>query len=307
MKKALLALAVAGASQFSHALCSYPLDATAAQYSQLSQTTFDSVSGQSADSLVTGSFINPQALSTGGAAAEINALGTGGSGGDIALPSSGIVAFEFSIDSFPSVAETSLSNGAIVLGSGFSSGNNPYNAAGGDALLFDLIAVDQASGSGGTGVGTAIAPFIVAHNGTLVGATASAPAIPVTLPLPAGYRIGYYLNMSTHQLGYTVNGVDQGYVTQDTNGNPFTIPAGVTHVLMGIYGISSVPVTDANVGAHIGGTLITDSSQFTQPFPAGTTDICGVAIPSVGPGHGHGHAYGHDKHHGDDGDDGGED
>lgn len=274
MNRLILAATIAALSQFSHAVCSYPLDATGAQYTQMQYQSFSVVNGQSVSNVITSAYAGPMALSSAGATDVLDSATTGADGGDITLPASGITAVEFSVDQFPQWPISSV--GGVALSIVIASSNGTSSAIPGDGFIFSMMVVDEPSGNGR--LGTAVSVFSATRSGSSQAASAMPPSIPIVLPLPSGYRFGLYMNMTTRQVGYTVNGFDYGYITQDSNGQPFTIPTGVTKVAVGISGMASVSATDPNIGATIGGTLITDSSQFTQPFPAGTTDMCGAAM-----------------------------
>lgn len=87
-----------------------------------------------------------------------------------------------------------------------------------------------------------------------------------------GYqKIGVYINQDTKQVGYIFNGVNKGYL--DNLGSIVNL-IGFAHTA-GITGFSS---TSINLNKHISIELITDKSQFTQSYPAGSTDICGNRI-----------------------------
>lgn len=276
MNRLILAATIAAISQFSHAVCSYPLDATGTQYGQIAEDPFSTISGQSASSIVTDGFIGGIAMSSANVSDILDSETTGADGGDILLPNSGIVAFEFSVDQFPQGPTNST--GLVALAVGMRSSNGAFNSVPGDGFQIGIMILDSSASN----IGPAVAIVAQTRQGSAAEVSATAPAIPVTLPLPAGYRVGLYVNMTTRQVGYTVNGVNYGYMSQDDNGYPFVIPASINRIGLGISGLASVSATDPNMGATIGGTLITDSSQFTQPFPVGTTDICGASMVQAG-------------------------
>lgn len=282
MKKYLLAAAISSLASTASALCTYPLDATPEQYAYMSpQVPFPSVNFQSveyvAQSTVDGTgnlrVVNYQALSDTMMDAAIASASTGLPGGDITLPTSGIVAFEWQADHFPA----SEADGAnLYLSAGFASSNAPQVLSGGN----DGLSVSILLGNTNYGQGTFATAIAAARNAGVLH-WGGHGTHDVTLPLSANYRIGIYLNMNTRQVGYTLNGVDHGYL-QDEQGGAFLIPSGVSSIGLGFSGVMQVMDNNPLAGTPVGGTLITDKSQFTQPFPAGTTDICNSGGDSGG-------------------------
>lgn len=273
MKKYLLAAAIGAAATPALAVCPYPLDATDAQIVQSGYTPFDSVNLQSAEYVAapTTSIVNLIALSDTGFAAGVESAQTGLPGGDVTLPAAGIVAYEIAIDNFPSTTSTEAN---LYLGGGFLTSNGvlPTVDASQDSISFNFIFANSASGS--------LSGVIAANRTGGVLTWAQGNVGPLALPLPANTRVGIYLNMGTRQVGYTVNGTDYGYL-QNELGGAFLIPAGVQEINLALNGIMQMQVGSSLAGAVVGATLVTDQSQFTQPFPAGTTDIC---LTSTGTG-----------------------
>jgi hypothetical protein len=302
MKKLALAALVGSLSFAAHATtCLYPLDATAGQYAAAGITPFPAINlqsvsytAQSTQDPVSGGLqiTNYQAASYNGAAAALQSAGTGLPGGDVALPASGIVGIEMAVDNFPAT-QSAGANLYLSFGVGTSNGANSAADPTQPGFAVNVVMVDSGNGAGS---------FVtVAAGNTLSGGTtnyAAAAQTPLTLPLPASYHLGIYLNMSTREVGVTVNGTDLGYL-QNTQGGPFLIPAGVSSAMLAMNGIMQVQADNPLIGSTVGGTLITDSSQFTQPFPAGTVDICGNSIPTTGGGGNHGKKCGRGDH-GDD-------
>lgn len=75
--------------------------------------------------------------------------------------------------------------------------------------------------------GSPQAAFVTAYGGASSGGVvtwAGDDVVPMSLPLPADYRVGIYLNMNTRQVGYTVNGSDRGYL-RNGDGSAFQLPA----------------------------------------------------------------------------------
>lgn len=286
MKRLLITAAVGSMSSLAlAATCQYPLDATPAQYAMASQPAFPYINLQTVEytSQATPSIVNYIAASDAGAQAAIASASSGLPGGDIALPASGIVGVEFAIDNFLPFTSASAN---YNISFGFATSNN----------IGDLSALNNVSGSGLT--------FMLGFNSQPTGAwvlpvayrresqqpiLADGYSPALSLPLSPSFRSGIYLNMTTRQVGYTIDGVDYGYMAN------FTIPSDVQSVILMATGVMQVNAADATIGTPVGGTLITDRSEFTQPFPSGTVDICGNhgrMLPNGKPFRGRGQARG---------------
>jgi hypothetical protein len=272
MKKLLLAASLAGAAPLASALCQYPLDAAPEQYA--GTTPFPYINLQSVEYTVlpVAGVVNYIAASDTGAQAVLASAGSGLPGGDVALPASGIVGVEFRLDRFP---DSNSTGATINLTLGFATSNNVGDAGSLDGnpnpgATFGLMFTSA------NGVAWA-APLAYRRDGG-AGSFANGASTAVYQPVPAGgFRGGIYLNMATRRLGYIINGIDYGYIGDSS----FTLPAGVQSGLLlatGSYAINGYAI---NLGSVVGGSLVTDRSEFTQPFPAGTVDICGngVATP----------------------------
>jgi hypothetical protein len=274
MKRTLLAAALAATAPLASALCTYPLDATPAQISSAGLTPFPYVNFQSVEYTSASTIdtngnlgvINYQALSDTGFAALVQSATTGLPNGDVTLPAAGIVAFEMAVDRFPAAQSTEASN---YLSVGFTSTHDLFATGSGGQ---DGVAVNVVLVNSGWAPGSFAQPIGGSATGGALAWTSSSP-VPLALPLPATYRVGVYLNMNTRQVGYTLNGVDYGYL-QNEGGGSFQLPAGVQAISLGLNGILQSTAESPLIGTPVGGTLVTDQSQFTQPFPAGTTDIC---------------------------------
>lgn len=250
--------------------CPYFLDSNASGLGRVASDSFDSVSGQSAkyNIAATGAKLYG-ATSPSGRTAIGNAISTGNPQGDVSLPSSGIVAFEFAVDQFPA-SGPSNSGTTLTLSSGVTTGNwDGVNTPTGDFMEYGLALKLTPSGASVLLLG------ITFNSGTQAIAIKSSSA---SLPLAANYRVGFYINMGTRRFGYTVNGVDQGYV-KDLSNNYMTVPSAVSALSLFAGGSTSgVQSTDTLLGQAIGGRLITAAADMTQPFPSGAKDICGNTI-----------------------------
>lgn len=84
-------------------------------------------------------------------------------------------------------------------------------------------------------------------------------------------HIGIYVNASSRQIGYIINGVDRGYLEN------YSFPLATTSFVFGA-SIIGIPQNSSNIGKEISIELITDSTKMTQTYPTGTKDICGNTI-----------------------------
>ncbi|MCH7336807.1 DUF4882 family protein [Acinetobacter sp. NIPH 2699] len=88
------------------------------------------------------------------------------------------------------------------------------------------------------------------------------------------HRLGIYINQNTKQVGFIINGVDQGYQG--------TLPAPLKNIGFDIR--SSVgsdkdgTFSDKLAGLEFSSELITDRNALQFTYPQGTTDICGNNI-----------------------------
>lgn len=258
MKKVLAALFMTAAMP-AFAVCSYPLDATQAQFDQLpflngwqvppvvsSQTMEFTV--QETGGGLTGMKLYA-AFSSTGVDAMTTAYNANLPGGDVTLPSSGIVRVQMHIDSFP-WQSFSMPRATLGLGLHIMTGN-PGNPLPKDSLDFSLIVSNSTNTS---------YPF----NLSVVGQSISGSNVasinqtqPFTPPPPSNTG-GFYLNMDTREVGLTYDGADQPPL-KDRFGNPVLVPAGVSSIALGLVGfLQNVQTGEALVGAPVGATLITD-------------------------------------------------
>ncbi|MFG0587664.1 DUF4882 family protein [Acinetobacter sp. YQ_14] len=93
----------------------------------------------------------------------------------------------------------------------------------------------------------------------------------IQVPSSGKVRFGVYVNQQSKQIGFIVNGVNYGYMNVVAN-NPIT--------KIGFFAESQpAPYSSSNfIGKSVTLKLITDSVQFTQTYPSGSTDICGNSI-----------------------------
>ncbi|MEQ1066916.1 DUF4882 domain-containing protein [Acinetobacter sp. XH1741] len=82
-------------------------------------------------------------------------------------------------------------------------------------------------------------------------------------------RLGIYINQNTKQVGFILNGVDQGYQSN--------LPAPLANIRF--YVMSGIAIySDQLFGQELSNELITDRNALQFNYPQGTTDMCGNAI-----------------------------
>ncbi|OEY94933.1 DUF4882 domain-containing protein [Acinetobacter proteolyticus] len=88
------------------------------------------------------------------------------------------------------------------------------------------------------------------------------------------HRVGIYINQNTKQVGFIVNGVDQGYQG--------TLPAPLKNIGFDIRSWvgsdKDGTFSDKLAGLEFSSELITDRYALQYNYPQGTTDICGNVI-----------------------------
>lgn len=255
MKKIILGTFVSALSLSSvNAACNYNLDATAAQIAQLTDSSVDrfpTVNNQTVAFNIQAKdgVIGYAAYSSSFASNLIS----GNQNGDIAIPTSGIFAYEYKIK-----VPTNLLNGE-------------------EALLFSPL------GAFGTRNNEQTQSITLAYmNNTatnpnknefklFMNMTGTSYDMPV-VATPTGYQtIGIYVNMDTGQVGVVHNGVNKGYVQPITKA--FNRLA-FAH-LVGQYKFLN---NSSNLGQQISIELITDSSKLQNNYPQGTKDVCGTTL-----------------------------
>lgn len=246
------------------AACNYPLDAIPQDYDDLATFPFVNNASQTVTAQIQASpsfDINYTALSHQVAQ---DTLASQGPFGDMAIPSTGIVALEMA-QSIP--APTPTAPGAIwsypqvLLDLGT---KNPKGMENYILVTFTMI-------NGG------MAPqpqtkMIVSIQGTGERDSATAQIIPLTLPM-SNYRFGLYLNQDRKKIGIAVNGTDYGYFSHPL----FTQHISKIAVKLGL-SEGKVQETDPIVGKAVSFSLITDASLMSHTYPKGTTDMCGTVI-----------------------------
>ena len=180
--------------------------------------------------------------------------------GDITVPNTGKLALEFKIDHFTTQVKTPdnyYKFGVLIYGSS-----------------------DQAPGQSDLMIELSLTNSTLKHHPetfiNIMGANIAthrweARSYPLSLPLPAEYRLGLYLDQDKGRLGAIINGKDKGYISQK-------IPAHIDRIVIAPFILSDLDPTNPLVGSMLAGTVITDASQMKLRYPRATRDICGVSL-----------------------------
>lgn len=180
---------------------------------------------------------------------------TGVAAGLIALNSAAFTTGSFSRPASAPIAVQGKCTAADVATTGY---------VGGISLLLAVF------DSGGSPVGNAVASIIEKYplgaeysltvNGTTIASGALTGA-------SAGKSVAFYVN-ADGTIGYTAGGVDRGAVTGLTVGATDTF----------IIGLFANDGASYEAAAAFSYQLITAAPDYTEPAPAGSTDLCGTAI-----------------------------
>jgi len=187
--------------------------------------------------------------------------------GDLTLPHTGIIAFEMELK-IPTSAlgNSSLGNSAYYSSAiGFNGvTNNGYTVR--SNYWFDMGTYDPDFGENPARLYYSVAYRLSDNSGPdnpyYKGQNMSNSS--------NGYqRLGIYINQNTKQVGFIVNGVDEGYKS--------TLPAPLENIS---FSVSSAISIDAEqlFGQELSNELITDRNALQFSYPQGTTDMCGNAI-----------------------------
>lgn len=187
--------------------------------------------------------------------------------GDLTIPHTGIIAFEMELK-IPTSAlgNSSLGNSAYYSSAiGFNGvTNNGYTIR--SNYWFDMGTYDPDFGENPARLYYSVAYRLSDNSG---------PDNPyykgqnMTNSSNGYQRLGIYINQNTKQVGFIVNGVDQGYKS--------TLPAPLENIS---FSVSSAISIDAEqlFGQELSNELITDRNALQFSYPQGTTDMCGNAI-----------------------------
>ncbi|WP_065718078.1 DUF4882 family protein [Acinetobacter baumannii] len=187
--------------------------------------------------------------------------------GDLTIPHTGIIAFEMELKIPTStLGSSSLGNSTYYSSSiGFSGvTNNGYTIR--SNYWFDMGGDDPDFGENPARLNYYVA-YRLSNN--------SGPNNPyykgqnMTNNSNEYQRLGMYINQNTKQVGFIVNGVDQGYQS--------TLPAPLENIRFSVS--SSIGIYSNQLfGQELSNELITDRNALKFNYPQGTTDMCGNAI-----------------------------
>lgn len=237
--------------------CSYPLNATQAEFSQLpfldGWLRAPSVSGQSIEFPLAvpanGMLTRYGAFSSLGISAMSSSWGTATPSGDVSLPASGHATIEMRIDSFP---WTALSLPAQTAGLTLTVlTGNQQNTLEKTSLQLNAVVINSSNmGSGNFSVSINAEAV---DNGNVQQVNRNYPFTP---PVPV-QSIGFRFNMDTREVGMSGDGT-QYEIIRDTTGNPLRLPEGVTSVALGLGGyLFNINPAEPLIGTPLGATLIT--------------------------------------------------
>ncbi|MBQ0859072.1 DUF4882 family protein [Acinetobacter baumannii] len=187
--------------------------------------------------------------------------------GDLTIPHTGIIAFEMELKIPTStLGSSSLGNSTYYSSSiGFSGvTNNGYTIR--SNYWFDMGGYDPDFGENPARLNYYVAYRLSDNSG---------PNNPyykgqnMTNNSNEYQRLGMYINQNTKQVGFIVNGVDQGYQS--------TLPAPLENIRFSVS--SSIGIYSNQLfGQELSNELITDRNALQFNYPQGTTDMCGNAI-----------------------------
>jgi len=187
--------------------------------------------------------------------------------GDITIPHTGIIAFEME-HKIPvsALGNSSLGNSTYYSSSIAFSGitNNGYTVR--SNYWFDMGSYDPDFGENPARLSYSVAYRLSDNSG---------PDNPyykgqnMTNNANGYQRLGIYINQNTKQVGFILNGVDQGYQS--------TLPAPLENIRFSASSGISI-YSNQLFGQELSNELITDRHALQFSYPQGTTDMCGNAI-----------------------------
>lgn len=187
--------------------------------------------------------------------------------GDLTIPNTGIIAFEME----HKIPASALGNSSLGNSSYYSSGigfsgvtNNGYTVR--SNYWFNMGSYDPDFGENPARLHYYVAYRLSDNSG---------PDNPyykgqnMTNSSNGYQRLGIYINQNTKQVGFILNGVDQGYQS--------TLPAPLENISFSAS--SSIGIYSNQLfGQELSNELITDRNALQFNYPQGTTDMCGNAI-----------------------------
>jgi hypothetical protein len=182
--------------------------------------------------------------------------------GDITIPHTGIIAFEMEHKIPVSALGNSTYYSSSIAFSGIT--NNGYTVR--SNYWFDMGSYDPDFGENPARLSYSVAYRLSDNSG---------PDNPyykgqnMTNNANGYQRLGIYINQNTKQVGFILNGVDQGYQS--------TLPAPLENIRFSASSGISI-YSNQLFGQELSNELITDRHALQFSYPQGTTDMCGNAI-----------------------------
>ncbi|MCU4379429.1 DUF4882 domain-containing protein [Acinetobacter haemolyticus] len=252
--------------------CQYNFDATQQDFDAWNNqnpgyaplTSFPIIDGQKFGFIVSSMPIDEEAYSDYLAVskAQLSSINDNDQGDHI-LPTTGIIAFEMQlkIPTPPPTVDSSYMSSFLVKGItnngyairsdfGFQSGTYDPDFGENPPNLVYSLRYQLSDGTGPTTVGYY-------------------KNIKVTTNTNDYQRLGIYINQLTRQVGFILNGVDQGYQS--------TLPAALENIGFNLFS-SILMYSNYLDGQELSSELITDRNALQFTYPQGTTDICGNII-----------------------------
>lgn len=255
MKKILLGLMIGSTSVVSWSACVYNLNATSQQIASLSTdlttTKFPSVVQQEVGYTIYHNENDLYNLKNYGAASstfiQSNPIG------DLTIGNTGNYALEYKINNF----YTSLITNDDYFSHGFAINLTDMSS------VRKIGAMKLVNDSSGLNLN-----FFIQDMG---GSNTVFFKYPISNTVSLPFRFGLYINQNSKQIGFNVNGVDKGYLTNFT-GNVSRV--GLTPLSWQARVNANAPM----IGHQIKGELIMDRTKYGLNYALGTKDLCGNAI-----------------------------
>jgi len=187
--------------------------------------------------------------------------------GDLIIPNTGIIAFEMELK----IPSSALGNSSLGNSAYYSSGigfngvtNNGYTVR--SNFRFDMGTYDPDFGENPARLSYSVAYRLSDETGP---DSRYSKGQNMTNNANGYQRLGIYINQNTKQVGFIINGVDQGYKS--------TLPAPLENI--GFFVSSDISIyAEQLFGQELSNELITDRNALQFNYPQGTTDMCGNAI-----------------------------
>lgn len=187
--------------------------------------------------------------------------------GDLTIPHTGIIAFEMELK----LPTSALGNSSLGNSSYYSSGigfsgvtNNGYTVR--SSFWFDMGSYDPDFGENPARLSYSVAYRLSDESDP---DSRYSKGQNMTNNSNGYQRLGIYINQNTKQVGFIVNGVDQGYKS--------TLPAPLENISFNVVSGLSI-YSNQLFGQELSNELITDRNALQFNYPQGTTDMCGNAI-----------------------------